>query len=54
MGKNITQPPEVLALIPHEANGGGGYSQTRRAAQDTHVLDEAHGIGVGKLTHEKG
>jgi hypothetical protein len=56
MGRSLVQPLQAPALAPlHEGDRRGGCSQTcQTAAEDKHVLDEAHGIGVGKLTHEKG
>jgi len=56
MGRSLVQPLQAPAPTPlHERDRGGEASQTCLAvAEDKHVSDEAHGIGVGEPTHGKG
>lgn len=55
LGKSIVQQLEAPTLTPScEGDRGREYSHTTQTTQDNHASDEAHGVGVGELTHEKG
>ena len=55
LGKSIVQQLEAPTLTPScEGDRGREYSHITQTTQDNHASDEAHGVGVGELTHEKG